>query len=144
MDALAQGALDHLVDLHARLRKVIDGLDAAALEKVPREGENSIAVLVTHTLGSEMGWLHRAAGIDFKRDRDAEFRARGSAEALVALIDRADRRTPELFKAALDAGTATSRQLDSGTVTVGYCIAHAVSHGAEHVGHAELTRQLIR
>lgn len=146
-DGVALAALDHLSDLHRRLRKVIDGLDSAALEAVPREGENSIAVLVTHTVGSELGWLHRAAGLPFERDRDAEFRARGSQEALRSLIADAERRVPELVRAAVEAGTLTAQvggERGARTVTVGYCVAHALSHGAEHVGHAELTRQLIQ
>lgn len=146
-DGVALGVVDHLADLHRRMRAVIDGLEPATLEAVPRVGENSLAVLVTHTIGSELGWLHRAAGVPFTRDRDAEFRARGSAESLASLIADAERRVPELVRAAVEAGASTPRQAGGErgerTVTVGYCIAHALSHGGEHVGHAELTRKLI-
>lgn len=143
VDALSAGVLEQLSALHRRLRAVVEGTDEAVLNSPPREGENSIAVLVTHALGSEMGWLHRAAGIPFKRDRDGEFRARSSRETLRGLLDKAAARMPELVQAAVDARLVTPRELDSGRVTVGYCLAHALSHTAEHVGHAELTRNLI-
>lgn len=147
-DGLAQGLLDQLADLHKRMRAVVEGLGEATLNAAPKEGENSIAVLVTHSLGSELDWLHRAAGLPFERDRKAEFRARASSEQLRSLIADAEAQLERLAAAALEAGSSTEREVTgtrgTGTVTVGYCIAHALSHTAEHVGHAELTRQLLR
>lgn len=144
MAGLTDATLDHFAELDGRIRKVIDGLDLAALTQAPAAGENSIAILITHTLGSELGWLHRAAGIEFKRDRDAEFRARSGADQLARALDATAPRVRELVHAAARRGYDTKVVLDGGReITVGYCVMHALSHATEHVGHAELTRTLL-
>ncbi|TMD58626.1 MAG: DUF664 domain-containing protein, partial [Chloroflexi bacterium] len=116
------------------------------LDRVVAPETNSIAVLVAHTTGSQLGWLHLAAGRDFKRDRDAEFRTRQqSAADLRALIDRAAAATPGLVRAAIDGGLETVRRRrdDNEELTAGYSLIHALEHVAEHVGQIELTRQLV-
>jgi uncharacterized damage-inducible protein DinB len=144
MDALADAAIGEFRQLHDRLRTLIKDLDETALDRVPAEGENSIAVLITHTLGSELGWLHRAADRQFKRDRDAEFRARASRSTLADAIDATERRGADLIRAAEAAGLAGGRgRFDGQEMTAGACITHSLAHTGEHVGHAELTRNLL-
>jgi uncharacterized damage-inducible protein DinB len=144
MDVLAKEVLDEFGRLHDRMRAVVRELDESALSRAPADRENSIAVLVTHTLGSELGWLHRAAGSSFKRDRDAEFRAKASAAELTKAIDATEPQVRELVAATEAAGYATTRKLGAGSeVTAAYCVSHALAHAAEHVGHAELTRNLL-
>jgi uncharacterized damage-inducible protein DinB len=145
MDGLTEAALSHFADLHERMRKVIADLDTGALTRAPAAGENSIAVLVTHTLGSEMGWLHRAAGVDFARDRDSEFsKPMSSSSELANAIDRTEARVRELVDAAAERGYETAYRTNTGQeITVGYCVVHALAHAAEHVGHAELTRGIL-
>ena len=129
-------------DLHKRFRTVVDGLDHAALNRAPRAGENSIGVLVWHALGAQRHMLRKAAGAPSERDREAEFRAAPTLEALTGLIDEAERLAPELVTAALRraerpaGGTAGERSVDE-------LIVHALAHSGEHLGHAELTRKLI-
>ena len=131
--------------LHRRLRETITDLPADLLDRAPGDGANSIAVILTHTLGSEASWLHRAAGRDFTRDRDGEFRVRGRGrEELLRLIDQADGSVGELVRAALADGLEAWRErADLEPRTVAFCLAKVISHLAEHVGHAELTRQLL-
>jgi len=144
VDALAEAAIGEFRQLHDRLRTLVKELDETALDRVPAAGENSIAVLVTHTLGSELGWLHRAADRPFKRDRDAEFRARALRSALTDAIDATEREGAELIRATADSGLAASRGVFGGQeLTAGGCITHSLAHTAEHVGHAELTRNLL-
>ncbi|MGH2499397.1 MAG: hypothetical protein ACRDF0_04820, partial [Candidatus Limnocylindria bacterium] len=57
---LGPAFLDHYRELHRRLREALAGLERAALDRAPADGTNSIAVLVTHALGSELDWLHTA------------------------------------------------------------------------------------
>jgi uncharacterized damage-inducible protein DinB len=130
---------------NGRLRKAIEGLAAGDLDRVVAPQTNSVAVLVAHATGSELGWLHVAAGRSFQRDRDSEFRTRGvSAAELDARIERASRAMPELVAAAIEGGLGTKRATRSGDeVTAGYALVHALEHLAEHVGQIELTRQLI-
>ena len=131
--------------LNGRLRDVVRGLDVAALDRSPAEGENTIAVLVMHTIGSERGWLSLAAGRTHQRDREAEFGTRGRApDDLVAAIDAADVAMRDLVDAAVGAGLETIRTTGDGrSWTVARCVAHSLAHTAEHVGHAELTRNLV-
>ena len=144
MDVLATEVRDEFARLHDRMRAVIKDLDMEALNRAPAEGENSIAILVTHVLGSELGWLHRAAGRPFTRDRDSEFRARRSATELRAAIDATEPQVRELLDATIAGGLDTKRPRGDGTeVTAAFCVTYILSHSAEHVGHAELTRNLL-
>lgn len=145
----AEDVLEELAGLHDRLTKAASGLTPDQLDRVPAEGANSIAVLITHTLGSEADWLSRAAGRTIVRDRPSEFTTRQkTAEDLVSAIERASRVAPELVETAIAAGVDTMRAGGSlaGTSsarTISYCLAHALAHTAEHVGHAEVARQVV-
>ncbi len=129
-------------DLHKRFRVVIDGLDQAALKRAPRDGENSIGVLVWHALGAQRHMLRNAAGRPSERDRDAEFRALPTASALAELIGEAERIVPELVKSALERAEPPSSGASGGR-SIHELIVHALAHSGEHLGHAELTRKLI-
>lgn len=141
----AAGIAAEYLELNDRLRTLAGPLDTERLDRAPADGENSIAVLVAHTTGSELGWLTLAAGRAHARDRDAEFRTRGrSAADLVGLIDAADALIPELVEAAVAAGLEAMRETTGGKHwTVARAIAHSLAHTAEHVAHAELTRNLV-
>ncbi len=143
-DALTKQLILSLETMHERLRKALEGLSAETLDRVPVAGANSIAVIVAHMTGSELGWLHVAAGRPFERDREAEFRVRGkSAEELRALVDRATSLAPELVREATRDFAARRPTRDGREVSAAYAVVHALDHLAEHVGHVELTRQLL-
>jgi len=139
----ADDVLEELAGLHDRLTKAAAGLTPDQLDRVPAEGANSIAVLITHTLGSEADWLSRAAGRKIVRDRPSEFVTRQkTADDLVSAIERASKAAPELVGTAIAAGADTVRPGESPR-TVSYCLAHVLAHTAEHVGHAEVARQVV-
>lgn len=142
--ALTDALLREWDVLHGRLRKSVAGLDREALDHVPVDGASSIAVIVTHTLASQGDWLHIASGRSIARDRDAEFRTRGrNADELLVTIDRAAEAVPDLVRAAVDGGVDTLRRARDGRpVSAIWCLLHALQHTTEHVGQAELTRQL--
>src|SRR5687768_11399846 len=105
MSAAAEELVWELSGLHRRLREILEATPSELLDRVPVEGANSIAVLITHALGAEMGWLHLAAGRAHERDRDSEFVVRGRAAAdLIRAVDETDRAAPGLVKAAFEAG----------------------------------------
>lgn len=145
MSTAAEELVWELSELHRRLRQTVEGLEPEILDRTPGEGANSIAVLVSHVVGSEMGWLHLAAGRAHERDRSSEFAVRGvRAAELVRAVEETDRDVPELIQAAFEAGPGTLRERPGARpVTVSYCLTHAIAHAAEHVGQAELTRQLL-
>ena len=140
-----EGALDHLVELTR-------GLDAERLNWRPAAGPNaseatnSLYVLATHTLGTtEEAMLFMLRGEPGERDRAAEFAAAGqTAEAIeerwASLRERIPAALAKIDASALDRsyehpsrGTQHGRRVLHGT-------AH---HVALHVGHAELTRDLL-
>jgi hypothetical protein len=130
--------------VHDKLRDVIEGLDDEALNWSPGPEMNSIAVLVTHTLGSELDTLHRVRAIEADRDRDAEFAVTGATRAeLLAALDRADERLAEHAAAITEDDLASRRkgvrsQEQSGL----YWLLFNYGHAREHLGHVELTVQL--
>jgi uncharacterized damage-inducible protein DinB len=148
MDPFLASARTTLDRQRRAFEAVIAGLPPEALDWQPTTGANSLAVLVTHAWGSAQGWMARAAGREVARDRAAEFRARGDAAALRALLREGGAR----IEAALDAidpatlGRVCFRESDPGAggeeYTVARCVLHAVEHAQEHLGQSWLTRQL--
>lgn len=145
MNAVMDEYLWELGGLHRRLREVVKDLAPAVLDRAPAKDANSIAVLVTHALGSTRGWLHLAAGTEHQRDRDSEFAVKGvDAESLAKAVDETERMALDLVRAAFAAGLETMRERPGArAVTVGYCLTHTATHLAEHVGHAEVARQVV-
>jgi uncharacterized damage-inducible protein DinB len=145
-DGLARTIVERFAAHNDRLRRAVAGLTPQALDRALGPDTNSMAVLVAHVTGSELGWLHLAAGRPFERDRDAEFRTAGKTAAdLERMIDRADVAMPDLVRGAIAGGLGTARRTRDGKdVTAGYALVHALEHLAEHVGQLELTRQLVR
>ena len=143
MDSLATATLVQFDEIHADLRRVLQDLPADALNWQPGTETNSIYVLVTHLLGAEHYWLAAAAGRPVERNREEEFRARGTdASHLLRLLDEADARNRELATLitpqTLDAIFTGWREPHSGA----WCLLHAVEHCGQHRGQALLTRQL--
>ncbi|MCC7355170.1 MAG: DUF664 domain-containing protein [Anaerolineae bacterium] len=133
-----------LETLHREIGNALQGLPADALNWQPAEGANSLYVLATHVAGAERYWLGEVVGGQSqRRDRDAEFRARGnSAEApLQVLSDAGELSRQVLMDLRPEAWTET-RMARGHEYTLGWCVLHAIEHAALHLGHMQLTRQL--
>lgn len=130
--------------VHGKLRDVVRGLDDEALNWSPGPEMNSIAVLVVHTLGSELDTLHRVRGIEADRDRDAEFAVRGATQAdLLAALDRADERLAEHAAAITEDDLVSMRMGVRSQEQPGlYWLLFNYGHAREHLGHVEMTAQL--
>ena len=127
------------------------GLPVEALNWRPsREGTNPIAVLAVHAMHSTRSWLAVALGAPLPdRDRDAEFRtvvadpgqllerepAGGGCRALLATEDAFEPGTMRESHVRASSGRAD-------VVSSAWALLHAVEHVREHMGHAQLTRQL--
>jgi uncharacterized damage-inducible protein DinB len=152
-DPTIEAARDILDEALAELRKALDGCSAAELNRRPAgESTNGLAVLATHALASTRSWLALATGAPLpERERDAEF--------LVVVEDAATfLRTFDTLAAecrrlltgrdAFDAaavGTAPWRTHGAEEpVTAAWALLHALAHLREHVGHAQLTRDVVR
>ncbi|TMC68458.1 MAG: DUF664 domain-containing protein [Chloroflexi bacterium] len=132
-----------------RLLETIHGLDDEAVNwKPPAPGTNSLLVLVTHALGSaEDHVVGKAAKKEIVRDRDAEFAAKGSAARLESRAAEVRARIADAL-AGLDGRLDEEREPPMRTWpaqgTVRDRLVHSIAHTAEHVGHAQLTRDLWR
>lgn len=132
----------------------LEGLSDEELNTpVPLPDANSLAALATHTLGAGQYWsLTLVGGQAIPRDRPAEFRALGHGPELIARF--------EGWVAALQAMLAAlppealgplpnppaNRRLQAigdAPITGRDCLLHAVEHTATHLGHIQLTRQLV-
>jgi uncharacterized damage-inducible protein DinB len=136
-----EASLAVLEELYDDLVAALRPLDEACLNWTPAAPEtNSIAALVNHVVGSNDAWLARAAGEPVRRDREAEFRARDTAEGLVAAVERsrAEARRRFALLDGVDPGTVrTVRRLhatEDADLSVAWCVAHALIHTGEHWG----------
>lgn len=131
-------------EVHDQFRKRIDGLGREALNWAPAEGANSIAILITHTLGSEREMLQALRLMMTHRDRPSEFTGRDVSSAeLIAMIELANKELAE-HTSALTADDLTSlrprgdRPLRPGLEW----LLGNYGHAREHLAQVELTRQL--
>jgi hypothetical protein len=151
-DPTIAAARDILGDSLDELRKALDGCSAEQLNRRPAgEDTNGLAVLATHALGSTRSWLSLAVDATLpERDRDAEFRV--VVEDPAAFMVQVD-----TLAGACRALLETARPFDPGRVgaapwrtygaeepvTAAWALLHALEHLREHIGHAQLTRQLL-
>lgn len=143
-------AVTPIVDLfrivHQHLRDVVRDQDVETLNWSPGPRLNSIAVLVIHTLGSELDTLHLVRGITSDRNRDAEFGIHASdAGMLLDAIDRADatlmEHAPAITASDLEAiRTRPGRDPQTGL----HWLVNNYGHAQEHIGHLDMTVQLRR
>jgi uncharacterized damage-inducible protein DinB len=143
--------LDQLA--HEVLAQLQDLSDEELNRPLTQPETNALFALATHLVGAGEFWvLVVAGGRTMPRNRAAEFRARGSRadlttryegwiagvhEVLNALV-------PERMEERIDvnryrsAPSATTEE-----VSVREALLHAVEHTALHLGHIQLTRQLL-
>jgi hypothetical protein len=132
--------------LHGELRAEIEQRGEDALNWIPCPGANSIATIITHTLGSEAETLKTLAGEDEARDREAEFQVghqdRASLTAQLdsaeILLDTLEPRLNDRAAVLLALPTLPSYELRYGATWLIGNLAHA----REHMGHIRLTVQL--
>ena len=146
MDATVAPIVDLFRSVHQQLRDVVQDAESEELNWSPGPEMNSIAVLVTHTLGSELDTLLLVRDIKGDRDRDAEFRvSAGSAAELLDAIDRADELLVEHGEAitANDLAATRTRPGRDPQIALHWLI-NNYGHAREHLGHLGMTRQLYR
>jgi len=130
-----------------RLVGCLDALSATQLNwRPPAPGANSLYALAVHTLGNaEENLLQTLAGQPVDRDRDGEFAAQGDSAQPVAAhwaILRAEL-AARLASLPTDALDATYKHPRRGSVSGRELLIIVARHAAEHLGQAELTRDLL-
>ncbi len=143
-----------------RVAEALDGLDDEQIAWKPLGTGSSLMVLMTHVVGSAQNTVVQLVEEESLRDRDSEFLApwsassfRGEVQAakarISAALDRLDART---LGAEHVAPRLSSRPLTVPAVSTGSAgaktsrdfLLQMIAHAAEHAGHAELTRDLVR
>lgn len=130
------------------LMEIVTGVDGAGLDWTPPiAGANSLHVLATHTLANaEENIVEILGGEPVRRQREREFDGAAGVTSDIAARWRALRLKLEatmarLDRAALDRIYTHARR---GTLTGREVLLLVIRHAAEHLGHAELTRDLYQ
>lgn len=131
--------------------EIVRDLGDDAVNSVPDvPGINSVFALVTHLGGVLDYWGATViGGLDVPRDRDAEFRAVGSADEALARLERIRREWPRWWRAGLVDGvaapeTAARVRRSPDESTAEWIAAHVLRDVTQHLGHAQITRDVLR
>lgn len=147
MEPIFRGIYDLLREMHDDYKEEIVGLSPTDLDWSPGEGMNSIAILVAHTAGAETFWigdvvLEQPTG----RDRPSEFATKGlDGQALIDLLDGSLSRIEGAFEAlsTVQLGESRTSPWQEEGFTLAWAISHILQHTALHLGHIQITRQLL-
>ena len=130
-------------EVHDKLREQVRGQDHGTLNWRPLPKANSIAVLVAHSIGSEMEMLRALRKTPSDRDRESEFKVEAEAADLLALIDQADRDLEEYLGAVTPADLVEQRPRGDRPPRPGIeWLVSNYGHAREHLAQIELTKQL--
>lgn len=120
-------------------------LDDDSVNEAPDPaGANTPFVLVTHATGSARWWLcHLVAGQTTDRVRSDEFVARGTVADAMELLDALQADLAEVA-GVLDEATEIVHDVPrDGEWTVGRIFMHAYEELCQHLGHFEITVDLV-
>ncbi len=132
------------------MARALDGLSDREVNRSPDvEGANSAYALVTHALAAAEWWTEYVVlGHPIERDRPSEFTATGAASDLIHRCDAAKARiaelAPQLGAAEELHGEAVTQIPLGADWTVGAALIHAYEELAQHLGHLEITVDLVR
>ncbi len=143
--------LQRIEDLRRQVSDLITDLPAEALnwrptERVDDHATNSLAVLAAHIAGAEHFWIGEIiGGRPRTRDRDAEFVVTASdASELLRRLEVVGAETREAFAALRPSDLDGTREARGKTVAVRWGILHIIDHTALHLGHMQITYQLLK
>ncbi len=147
MISFLESSFEILDSLHRDCKRQIAGLTLEKLEWSPGKDMNSLAVLAAHIAGAERYWIGDVVmGEDSARVRDEEFTTAGVHEAeLISRLDSSLDYVEEAFgRLTLDSLSEVRRPAGSDRdLSVTWSIVHVLQHTALHLGHMEITRQLL-
>lgn len=147
----AQPAFETACDLIERILTAADGLSTEQLDAAPWDEASSMFVLATHAIsGTEWNFVQVLAGLEVDRSRQAEFESRAaSVDDPLALLAERWSGAKSAIESALeglsdDAWDGLHYHVFMDKNLTGHeLVCRALSHTAEHVGHAEMTRQWL-
>ncbi|MXX79823.1 MAG: DinB family protein [Chloroflexi bacterium] len=144
-------AFETACELIERILAAADGLSADQLDAAPWDESSPLFVLATHAISAtEWNFVQVLAGLEVDRSRQAEFdsRAASVSDPQGVLAERwgGTRAAIESALAGLsdDAWEAPHYHMFMDKKLSGHeLVCRALAHTAEHVGHAEMTRQWL-
>lgn len=132
----------------------LDGIPDRLLNRpLPLPETNTLFALASHLVGAGEFWtLTLVGGQAIPRDRAAEFHATGTVDDLRARYDRwlaqlrtvCDDLAPEDMDRVIADPAARRPWMGNAPFTVRDSLLHALEHTALHLGHIQLTRQILR
>jgi len=138
-----------LEDLRGQIQNLITAVTPEQLNQRPLQTEleqtNSLAVLVAHVCGAEHFWISEVlGGKPPTRNRPAEFTATvDSHSELFHLLHQTSEETKAVLSTLSPNELETSRLVEGKEVPVRWALLHVVDHTALHLGHLQMTYQLI-
>jgi len=136
-----------------QIARAVESFPPAALDEHPHGGASSSAELAAHVVGAVRAYaVGIGCGRDVSRDRTAEFAtAEVSAAALAAdlltLADEFDEALGEIDSAFLDERIVPEQSLFGAAPAVEVsrrqALVSSIRHAGEHLGHLELTRDML-
>ena len=130
-------------------RITLERLDESTINSLPPLPEpNSPYQLAIHTVSAVDWWTsHVILGNPTDRDRPKEFTATGSLVDAIERIDACENKLGELaplLATATDIAPGPRAEQELGPEwTVGACLIHAYEEMAQHLGHLEITVDLL-
>ena len=147
----AQPAFDTACELLDRILTATDGLSADQLDAAPWDDSSTLFILATHAISAtEWNFVEVLAGQKVDRSRQAEFDSRAASfddphgllsERLAGARAAIESALAELSDDAWD-GPHYHMFMDK-NLSGHELVVRALAHTAEHVGHAEMTRQWL-
>ena len=154
-NAIAQIALVIERSANEIIEKLEQLTDEQLNRPLPVPDANTLFAIATHTVGMGEFWvLSLVGGRSVARDRPAEFQATGQGSVLVARywqwLNALHEVLDPLPDATLHQQVVPPREysitggLQDGPLTVFDCLLHVVEHTATHLGHIQLTADLLQ
>ena len=136
-----------------QIARAVESFPAGSLDAHPHKGASSSAELAAHVVGAVRGYaVGIGCGRDVSRDRTAEFAtsevsAASLAADLRALADELDEALAAIDSAFLDERIVPEQSLFGAApareVSRRETIVSSIRHAGEHLGHLELTRDML-
>ena len=137
---------ERLSGVHAELERCLDEAPPEALDWSPGPEMNSLAVLAAHVAGAERYWIGEVAGGEpANRVREREFETAGlAAAALKERLAQSLAHSHSVLERLTydDLGREVYSTRHQSTYSLAYALLQALAHGAEHMGHMQMVRQL--
>ena len=136
-----------------QIARAVESFPPDALDHHPHEGASSSAELAAHVVGAVRAYaVGIGCGRDVSRDRSAEFAtaevsAASLAADLRALADELNEALAEIDSAFLDERIVPEQSLFGAApareVSRRESLVSSIRHAGEHLGHLELTRDML-